>query len=42
MWKDKIKPDLELDSAGSEQVPVAGFCGHGYEPSGSIKKEGYF
>jgi hypothetical protein len=31
----------ELDSAGSGQGPEAGFCEHGDEPSGSIKK-GYF
>jgi hypothetical protein len=24
------------------QGPMAGFCGHVDEPSGSIKKEGYF
>jgi hypothetical protein len=31
----------ELDSAGSGQGPVAGFCGHGNEHSESIKKTGY-
>jgi hypothetical protein len=31
----------ELDSAGSVQGPVAGFCEHGDEPSGSVKKAGY-
>jgi hypothetical protein len=30
----------ELDSAGSGQGPVADFCEHGNEPSGSIKKAG--
>jgi hypothetical protein len=30
-----------LDSAGSGLGPVAGFCEHGDEPSGSIKKAGY-
>jgi hypothetical protein len=28
----------ELASAGSGLGPVAGFCEHGNEPSGSIKK----
>jgi len=28
----------ELDSAGSGQGPVAGFCKYGNEPSGSINK----
>jgi hypothetical protein len=48
-WQDNIKLDLkgdrdqwsELDSAGSGYGPVAGFCEHGNEPSGSIKKAGY-
>jgi hypothetical protein len=48
-WEDNIKMDLreigtdggELDSAGSGQDPVAGFCEHGNEPSGSIKKVVY-
>jgi hypothetical protein len=31
----------ELDSAGSGQGPVAGFCKHGNERSCSIKKAGY-
>jgi hypothetical protein len=31
----------ELDSAGSGHGPVAGFCEHDNEPSGSIKKGGY-
>lgn len=26
-----------FDSSGSRQVPVAGHCEHGCEPSGSIK-----
>jgi len=30
-----------LDSAGSGKGPVAGFCEHGDEPSGSINKAGY-
>jgi hypothetical protein len=30
-----------MDSGGSGQGPVAGFCEHGNEPSGSIKKAGY-
>jgi hypothetical protein len=29
-------------SAGSGQGPVVGFCEHGNERSGSIKKAGYF
>jgi hypothetical protein len=32
----------ERDSAGSGYGPMAGFCEHGIEPSGSIKKAGYF
>jgi hypothetical protein len=32
----------ELDSAGSGYGPVAGFCEHNDEPSGSIKKSEYF
>jgi hypothetical protein len=32
----------ELDSAGSGQGLVAGFCVHGDEPSGSIRKAEYF
>jgi hypothetical protein len=31
----------ELDSAGSGQGPVAGFCEHSNEPSGFIKKAVY-
>jgi hypothetical protein len=49
-WEDNIKLDLreigidgdELDSAGSGQGPVTGFCEHGNEPSSYIKKAGYF
>jgi hypothetical protein len=44
-WEDNIRKDHRkirvrvcgLDSLGSEQGPVAGFCEHGNEPSGSIK-----
>jgi hypothetical protein len=32
----------ELDSAGSGSGPVAGFCEHGSEPSGSIRKQDIF
>jgi hypothetical protein len=32
----------QTDSAGSGQGPVAGFCEHDNESSGSIKKAGYF
>jgi hypothetical protein len=32
----------ELDSAGSGYGPVAGFCEHGDEPSGSIRKQDIF
>jgi hypothetical protein len=46
-WEDNIKMDLreiridggELDSAGSEYGPVAGFCEYGNEPSGYIRKQ---
>jgi len=31
-----------LNSSGSGQVPVAGFCEHGNESSSSIKKAGDF
>jgi hypothetical protein len=31
-----------MDSAGSGEGQVAGFCEHGNEPSGSIKKAGCF
>jgi hypothetical protein len=34
--------DGELDSAGSGQSPVARFCVHVNEHSGSIKKAEYF
>jgi hypothetical protein len=48
-WEDNIKIDFrrnrdrwgELDSAASGYGPVVGFCEHGNEPSGSIKKVGY-
>jgi hypothetical protein len=30
-----------MNSAGSGYGPVAGFCEHGNEPSGSIKKASY-
>jgi hypothetical protein len=30
-----------MDLAGSGQSSVIGFCGHGNEPSGSIRKVGY-
>jgi hypothetical protein len=30
--------DSVLDSCRSSQGPVAGFCKHGNEPSGSIKR----
>jgi hypothetical protein len=43
-WEDNIRTDLrergagcELDSYGSGQGPVAGFCEHGNDPSVSIK-----
>jgi len=32
----------ELDSASSGWGPVVGFCEHGNEPSGSIKKQNIF
>jgi hypothetical protein len=48
-WEDNIKMDLReigIDGANwirlaHDRVPVAGFCQHGNEPSGSIKKAGY-
>jgi hypothetical protein len=48
-WGDNIKLDLrelEIDGAnwiqlGRDRVPVTGFCGHGDEPLGSMKKTGY-
>jgi hypothetical protein len=30
-----------MDSAGSRQRPVTGFCEHGNESSGTIKVEGF-
>jgi hypothetical protein len=45
MWpsEDNIKMDLrEIQIDGANWGPVAGFCEHGNEPSGSIKKAGYF
>jgi hypothetical protein len=43
-WEDNIKMDLlevgwghGLDQSGSGQGQVAGCCGYGDEPSGSIK-----
>jgi hypothetical protein len=49
-WDENIKKKFreigidgdELDLAGSGQGPVAGFCEHGNERSGSIKKVGLF
>jgi hypothetical protein len=49
-WEDNIKLDLremginwgKLDPDGARLGPVAGFCEHGDEPSGSIMKSGYF
>jgi hypothetical protein len=49
-WEDNIKLYIretginggELDSAGSGLGQVAGFCEHGNEPSGSMKKAEYF
>jgi hypothetical protein len=42
-WEDNIKMDLrdswgKLDLPGSGQGPVAGFCEHGNEPAGSIRR----
>jgi hypothetical protein len=31
----------ELDSSGSGQGPVAGYCEHFNEPSGSVKRRGF-
>jgi hypothetical protein len=31
-----------VDLAGLGQSPMAGLCEHGNEPSGSIKKAGFF
>jgi hypothetical protein len=49
-WEDNMKPRPqedkdrwgELDSAGSREGPVAGFCEHGNEPSGSIRRRDIF
>jgi hypothetical protein len=35
---DLRETEIELDSGGSGEGPVAGFCKHGNEPSDSIKK----
>jgi hypothetical protein len=43
-WEFNIKMDLKevgLDSSGSVQGPVAGFCEHDNEPSGSMKGGGF-
>jgi hypothetical protein len=47
-WEDNIKMDLReigIDGARwiwlAEDGPVVGFCEHGNEPSGSVKKAGY-
>jgi hypothetical protein len=43
--EDNIKLDLRdigIDGANWIQCPVSGICEHGNEPSGSIKKAGYF
>jgi hypothetical protein len=46
-WEDYNLMDLreiriELDSSVSGYGPVAGFCEHGDEPSGSIRKQDIF
>jgi hypothetical protein len=49
-WEDNIKMDLReivVDGANwihlaQDGVLMVGFCEHGDEPSGSIKKAGYF
>jgi hypothetical protein len=41
-WIQLAQDRGELNSAGSGYGPMAGFCEHGEEPSGSIKKAGYF
>jgi hypothetical protein len=48
-WEDNIKLDLrEIGIDGTNWIElaqdsqVAGFCKHGNEPSGSIKKAGFF
>jgi hypothetical protein len=45
-WEDNIKMDVweiglefRLDLSGSEQGPVAASCGHGNQPSGSVKSK---
>jgi hypothetical protein len=47
-WEDNIKMDFSeagIDGANwirlAKDSPVAGFCEHGNEPLGSIKKSGY-
>jgi hypothetical protein len=40
-WTFTIKNNAELGLASSGQGPVAGFCEHGNETSGSIMKVGY-
>jgi hypothetical protein len=44
-WEHNIKMTLgrwgKLDSACSGQGQMVGFCEHGNEPSGFIKKAGY-
>jgi hypothetical protein len=47
-WDDNIKLDLReigIDGAnwiaGTLEGPVAGFCEHGNEPLGSMRKAGY-
>jgi hypothetical protein len=43
-WEDDIKMDLweiGIDGANWIRSPVASFCEHGNEPSGSVKKTGY-
>jgi hypothetical protein len=38
--------EIEIDGANwiqlAQDVPVAGLCGHGNEPSGSIRKQDIF
>jgi hypothetical protein len=43
-WQDNISTDLRvrscgLNTSGSGEGPVAGFCEHGNEPPGSMKGE---
>jgi hypothetical protein len=40
-WKE-VGVGGKLDSAGSGWGPVASFCEHGNEPSGSIRKQDFF